>query len=113
MEYIDFIVKTHSGKSSSLDKAYTKLINKILVDNDDKVGERWETYNLIIKEFFTIDNGKYFEEIKYRFTDGENPNEVILDIASRYEQEDLSFLVSFLLKRVEEYLDEDFFDKFF
>lgn len=113
MGHIDFIVKTGSGKNSNLDKAYSKLINAILVEMDEEAEERWETYNLIIKEFFTIDNGKYFEEIKYRLTDGEDPNDVILDIASRYEQAELTFLVSFLLKRVEEYVEEDFFKRFF
>lgn len=112
MAFIDFIVKSGLGKNSNLDKAYNKLINNVLVRMDEATEERWETYNLIIKEFFEIDNGRYFEEIKYRFTDEENPNQVILDIASRYHQDDLNFLLTFLIKRVEEYLDEDFFNKF-
>ena len=112
MGHIDFIVKSGSGKNSNLDKAYSKLINNVLVEMNEEMEERWETYNLIIKEFFTIDNGKYFEEIKYRLTDGEDPNDVILDIASRYEPEELNFLVSFLLKKVEEFVEEDFFKKF-
>lgn len=112
MGNIDFIVKTGSGKNTNLDKAYTKLINDVLVKNDEDTEERWETYNLIIKEFFDIDGCKYFQEIKYRFTDGEDPNEVILDIASRYSQHELSFLAGFLLKRVEEYVEEDFFKRF-
>lgn len=112
MGHIDFIVKTRSGKNTSLDKAYAKLINALLVEMDEEAEERWETYNLIIKEFFAIDNGKYFEEIKYRLTDGEDPNTVILDVASRYPQEELCFLASFLLKKVEEYVEEDFFKRF-
>lgn len=112
MEHIDFIVKKGSGKNTNLDKAYSKLINTVLIEMDEEVEERWETYNLIIKEFFIVDNGKYFEEIKYRLTDGEDPNGVILDVASRYEQEELSFLAGFLLKRVEEFVEEDFLKRF-
>jgi len=112
MAFIDFIVKSGSGKNSNLDKAYNKLINNLLVEMNEETEERWETYNLIIKELFQIDNGKYFEEIKYRLTDGEDPNYLLLEIASRYNQDELSFLVTFLLKRVEEYLDEDFFKRF-
>lgn len=112
MAFIDFIVKSGSGKNSNLDKAYNKLINSLLVEMDEETEERWETYNLIIKELFQIDNGRYFEEIKYRLTDGEDPNHVLLEIASRYHQDELSFLVTFLLKRVEEYSDEDFFKRF-
>lgn len=113
MELIDFIVKTGYGKNTNLDKAYTKLINRVLSETGEEGEERWETYNLIIKEFFEIDDGVYFEELKYRFTDGENPNNVILDIASRYEQENLSFLLSFLLKKVESFTEEDFLKRFF
>ena len=109
----DFIIKTRNGKNTSLDKAYSKLINEVLICSDEETEGRWETYNLIIKELFTLDNGKYFEEIKYRFTDGENPNEVILDIISRYNHEELNFLLSFLIKRVEEFLDEDYYKRFF
>lgn len=113
MEIFDFIVKTGTGKNTNLDKAYSKLINDVLVKSDEEVEERWETYNLIIKEFLAIDNGMYFQEIKYRLTDGESPNDVILDIASRYSQHELSFLAGFLLKRVEEYVEEDFFKRFY
>ena len=112
MGFIDFIVKSGSGKNTNLDKAYSKLINSLLVEMDEEKEERWETYNLIIKELFETDNGMYFEEIKYRLTDGENPNHVILDIASRYHPNELSFLLTFLLKRVEEYSDEDYFKRF-
>lgn len=112
MAFIDFIVKSSSGKNTNLDKAYNKLINNVLVEMNEETEERWETYNLIIKEFFVIDNGKYFEEIKYRLTDDEDPNHVILDVASRYHQDEINFLLTFLLKRVEEYSDEDFFKRY-
>lgn len=113
MEFCDFIVKMGSGKNTPLDKAYSKLINEVIVKMDDEIEGRWETYNLIIKELFNIDNGEYFQEIKYRLTDGEDPNKVILDIISRYASDELTALVYFLGKRVEEFAEEDFFKRFY
>jgi hypothetical protein len=80
--------------------------------NDEEVEARWETYNLIIKEFFLVDDGKYFQEIKYRLTDREDPNIVLLDIISRYCVSELSYLTWMLKKRIEEYVEEDFIRRF-
>jgi hypothetical protein len=44
---------------------------------------RWETYNVIIETLLSKVDTHYFEEIKYRLTDGEDPNIVILDIIER------------------------------
>lgn len=112
MEVYDFIVKNGSGKNTRLDKAYSELINEVIQTKNDEQEERWETYNLIIKELFKIDNGIYFQEIKYRLTDGENANSVFLAIISRYSIDVLSSLVWFLKKRVEEYAEEDRFKRF-
>lgn len=113
MELSDFIVTSGGGKNTSLDKEYRKMINEIVLTNDDERSGRWETYNLIIREFFEIDNCQFFEEIKYRLTDGEDPNKVILDIISRYESEELGGLIWFLKRRVEEYMNDDFYLRFF
>lgn len=112
MEVYNFIVKRGSGKNTRLDKAYSELINGVIQTSDEEIEGRWETYNLIIKELFTIDDGAYFQEIKYRLTDGEGPNTVILDIISRYASDELTSLVWFLGKRVEEYAEDDFFKRF-
>lgn len=113
MENFDFIVKVGSGKKTLLDKEYTKLINNVISTSDEEKEGRWETYDLIIRELFPVDNGKYFEEIKYRLTDGEDPNHVILDIISRYKEFDLNYLVWSLKRRIEEYVEDDFFKRFF
>lgn len=113
MEILDFIVKTKSGKNTNLDKAYFKLLNNVMSLNDEEKEERWENYNLIIKDLLNIDNGQYFEEIKYRLTDNEDPNEVILDIISRYAENELTHLIWTLRKRIEEYKEEDFFKRFY
>ena len=113
MELFDFILKKSSGKSTLLDKEYRKLIKDVVTLSDEEDSTRWEVYNLIIRELFNVDDGKYFQEIKYRFTDGENPNLVMLDIISRYKNDELSGLVWVLKRRVEEYADEDFFKRFY
>jgi hypothetical protein len=113
MKLLDFIVKKGSGKNTILDREYTRLINNVIVRMDDETEERWETYNLIIKELLNIDDGEYFQEIKYRLTDGENANTVLLDILSRYASDELTYLAYHLLKRVEEYAEEDFFKRFY
>jgi hypothetical protein len=112
MEHFEFIVNGNKGKSRILDKQYRKLINDVVLTNNEEVEARWETYNLIIKEFFSIDDGKYFQEIKYRLTDGEDPNMVLLDIISRYSVSELSYLIWMLKRRIEDYIEEDFFKRF-
>ena len=113
MENFDFIVKVGSGKKTLLDKQYTRLINDVISNSDEEKEGRWETYDLIIREFFSVDNGRYFEEIKYRLTDGEDPNYVLLDVISRYKEFDLNYLIWNLKKRIEEYIEDDFFKRFF
>lgn len=112
MEYFEFIVKNGKENSQILDKHYRKLINEIILKNNEEVEARWEIYNLIIREFFSIDNGRYFQEIKYRLTDGEDPNLVLLEIIARYDINELTYLITMLKKRIEEYIDEDFFNRF-
>jgi hypothetical protein len=112
MEHFEFIVKDNKGKSQILDKQYRKLINNVILSSNEETEARWETYNLIIKEFFDIDEGKYFQEIKYRLTDGEDPNMVLLDIISRYSVSELSYLIWMLKRRIEDYIEEDFFKRF-
>lgn len=113
MERYDFIVKKGRGKNTTLDKAYSILIDNVIATCNEEKESRWEIYNLIISEFFKIDDGLYFQEIKYRLTDGEDPNKVILDIISRYNPDDLNAFVHFLKKRVEEYTEDDFFKRFY
>jgi hypothetical protein len=111
MDRSHFIIKSGRGKNTILDKEYKNLIETV-VDNEEKE-DRWEVYNLVINELFKIDNGIYFQEIKYRLTDKEDPNKVILDVLSRYENHSLTGFVFFLKKRIEEYTEDDFFKRFF
>lgn len=110
----NFILKNVHGKSTLLDKQYGKLINNSLGSNDEKQLERWERYNLIVKQILSLKNGNIlFAEIKYRLTDGENPNKVFLDILNRIDQSEVDTLLYALKKRVEEYEEEDYISSFY
>lgn len=113
MERNNFIVKSGNGKNTMLDREYSELISKVTSEYDEDNYERWESYNLIISELFKIDDGKYFKEIKYRLTDGENPNIVHLDIISRYASDEITHLLWFLKGKIEEYIEEDFLKRFY
>jgi hypothetical protein len=106
------LLKPGHGKKSTLDKAYNKHLINILNSLDEDSQARWETYSFIIEKL--IEEGKeiYLKEIKYRLTDGENPNEVILDILER-ETENMDGLTWMLKRRIEEFLEDDFFKRFY
>jgi hypothetical protein len=112
MEANDFLLKSNHGKKTILDREYVKHINKILTNIDEDEEARWETYNIVIQELINQGKGDYFQEIKYRLTDGENPNEVILDIIGRVIDE-VDGLIWFLKRRIEEYLEDDYIKKFY
>lgn len=101
-----------NNRRTTLDKAYNSHIINLFERLDEEKKARWETYNLIIETLTDSTNKDYLTEIKYRITDGEDPNQVILDIIER-ESEDVDGLVWYLKRRVEEYIDEDFFNRFF
>lgn len=101
---LDF--KASQGKQSALDKAYNKHIKEVLDTVDEEIQARWETYNVIFEELIKEGKEQYINEIKYRLTDGEDPNHVILDILER-DSDNISGLVWFLKRRIEEYLIDD------
>jgi hypothetical protein len=112
MEANKFLFRAAQGKRTALDIAYTKHITNIIETLDEEQEERWETYNIIIEALIEDGKGNYFKEIKYRLTDGENPNEVILDIIER-QNDDISGLIWYLKKRVEEYAEIDYLKRFY
>lgn len=111
MEDFDFTIKSGSGKYSNLDKEYDKFLKKTLQTLDEEKLYRWETYNLIMEELIKEGKVSTFEEIKYRLTDGEDPNDVMLDVITR--ESNSSGLVWLMKKRIEEYKNEDFFNNFY
>lgn len=112
MEANHFILRARQGKQTMLDKAYSRYINTVLETIDEEQEMRWETYNLIIEELINDNLLDYFEEIKYRITDGEEPSEVLLEIINR-DPDRVSSLIWSLKRRLEQYIDEDYFNRFF
>lgn len=111
MKGFDFTIKSGSGKHSNLDKEYDKFLKKTIINLDEEKIHRWETYNLIMEQLLEEGKKETFEEIKYRLTDGEDPNEVMLDVITRENYS--NGLIWLMKKRIEEYMSEDFFDKFY
>lgn len=112
MESKNSLLTSCGNGRTILDKAYNKHILNVINSLDEEKNDRWETYNLIVSELSKNTEKDYLKEVKYRLTDGEDPNLVILDIIER-EHELAGGLVWFLKKRVEEYVEEDFFKRFF
>lgn len=106
------LYKEDEYKLSTLNKEYIKYLNKISKTISEDEQARWDTYNIILNELFSNNKKRVISEIKYRITDGENPNEVFLDVLDR-DDIDLNNIDCFVKKRIEEYLDEDFYKKFF
>jgi len=111
MKEFEFTIKCGYSKYSYLDKEYNKFLINTISDLDDEHKERWDTYNIIIEDLLNEGEEKLFQEIKYRLTDGENPNDVMLDIINR--EENCSKLLWLLKKRIESYKDEDFYNQFY
>jgi len=111
MKGFDFTIKSGSGKHSNLDKEYDKFLKRTIQNLDEEKIYRWETYNLIMEELIKDGKVSTFEEIKYRLTDGEDPNDVMLDVITR--EGNSNGLIWLMKKRIEGYKDEDFFERFY
>jgi len=107
-----FLFQTNKSRKTTLDKAYNFHISKILQVLDEEEAARWETYNLIITELINDGHENYFDEVKYRLTDGENPNHVIKDILER-DLVNINGLVWLLKRRIDEYIEEDDIKRFY
>tara|TARA_R100000988_G_C3986912_1_gene160310 strand:+ start:834 stop:1175 length:342 start_codon:yes stop_codon:yes gene_type:complete len=113
MKNFNYTINSGSGRYTNLDKEYNKFLEKTLrnIKDDDDVIHKWDTYNLIMTELLQLGKHKLFNEIKYRLTDGENPNEVMIDILDR--DNNLSGFLWLVRKRIEEYINDDFENKFY
>jgi hypothetical protein len=111
MKDFNFKVKTGSGKYNKLDKLYQKyLLNNVnLLDSD--MFHRFEIYDVIMNELIKIGDMVSFDEVKYRLTDGEDPNFVMLDIVNRYEDE--NGMIWVLGREIKNFIDEDTYSKFY
>ena len=106
-----FLLKpTHGGKST-LDKAYFKYVDNIARTLNEEEENRWEIYSIIIEQLIKQGKGEYLTEIKYRISDGEDPNDIFLSIIER-EAENVDGLIWSFKKVIEEFIDDDYFNKF-
>lgn len=112
MKADNFLITSNNRNKTSLDNAYNKHINKIITTFNDDLEERWEMYLLVLRELNSSNGLDYHTEFKYRVTDGENPNTIILSIINN-EIIEVNGLIWLLKRRIEEYLDEDYYNKFY
>ena len=105
-----FIIKAGNGKYNNLDKAYNNFIQKNVSSTNKETKLRFETYCLIMNELISMNELESFEEAKYRLTDGENPNHVMIDLIDKYKDD--SHTLWFIRKRIVDYIDEDFYNLF-
>ena len=112
MENFDYTITNGSGRYSNLDKEYNKFLGETLKGvQDEKIIHKWEIYNLIINELLQLGEDDLFNEIRYRLTDNENPNDVMLDII--YRNSNLSGFLWLIRKRIEEFSNDDFENQFY
>ena len=95
-----------SGKF--LDRDYKKFINSL--NNKSYHEERLETYNIVVNEIYNSGYYNIINEFKYRVTDGENINKVLIDITSNLDDNNIIY---YLKKRIDEYYEEDVINRFF
>jgi hypothetical protein len=110
MKDFNITIKAGTGKFNNLDKEYNNLITSTMANVDSETKLRWETYSIIMDELLNIDRIDCFEEAKYRLTDGEDPNKVMIDMIDR--NKNTSGLLWFIRKRLQEYIEEDFYNRF-
>ena len=98
-------------KYKILDKMYDRLINNHLRTEDEFDEDRCDTYEIIMDELHKEDTNQLYDEVKYRLTDGEDINKVFYDIIHRGDYS--SGLIWIMGLRIEEYLNEDNYKRFY
>lgn len=111
MKREQLIIKNGNGKYNYLDKVYYILIRNKTINVDDKTHHRWSFYNTIMEYLLDLGYENLFEEVKYRLTDAEDPNEVFNNVLDKLEVQ--SHYVIRLKQTIQNYIDEDFYHIFF
>lgn len=93
-------------KVNILDKEYDKVLFLLKNNLGELADDRFDIYLVIIDE---LKKNNKFSEFKYRLTDGEEINQLILDIINENKNNDVLW---FLKDKVKNFLDEDFIKKF-
>lgn len=108
MKKLNFKIRGGLGGYSTLDREYNSYINKATVSLDEDGLYKWDAYNLIMTDLLKLGLKNIFEEVKYRVTDGENPNHVLLEVINRDEYQ--SEIEWFLRNTLESYINEDYYN---
>lgn len=111
MKKANFKKTSGPEKYNSLNKVYNRLVNEKLRTISQEDEERWEVYDLIMYEIKREHNYQTYDEIKYRLTDGEPPNEVFYDIILRGDYS--SQLIWLFKGKIEEFIEEDNYRRFY
>ena len=98
-------------ESKILNKTFNNLITKMLHQMDDSELSRLTTYDIILNEWIEEEKMSYLDELKYRVTDGENINQVLLDIINNDELP--SYICVNQKHTLKEYFSEDNFKLFY
>ena len=112
MKSFNHQIKGGFGRCLNLDKEYNRYLEKTLKKiQDDDMLHRWDVYNLIMEELIELNKLDLFDEVRYRITDDEDPNEVMMDVLNKAEV--LSGLLWLIKKRIKFFIDEDFENRFY
>lgn len=111
MENSRITIKAGSGTYNMLDKMYNRFIKNSLTDTDEETIERWCTYEAIMTELIGLNKINLFEEVKYRLTGGEDPNDIILDIINR--DNDVKTILWAHSRKLMEYKNDDLLKRFY
>jgi hypothetical protein len=94
-----------SSESKTLNRDFNNLISKMLQDMSDEEILRVYTYDIILNEWLMEDKVSYLDEFKYRLTDGEDINEIFIDIILKDELP--SNICKSQIMVLEDYISED------
>lgn len=111
MLYNNTLLNFGSNESRTLNKEFNNLITKILKAMTDEELLRVYTYDVILNEWLEEEKISYIDEFKYRVTDGEDMNEVFLDII---ESDSMASFICINQKEIlKDYITEDKFKNFY
>jgi len=112
MKSFNHPIKGGFGRCLNLDKEYNRYLEKTLKKiKDDDILYRWDIYNLIMEELIELDKLDLFDEVRYRITDNEDPNKVMIDVLNKTGV--LSGFLWLIKKRIKDFINEDFENLFY
>jgi hypothetical protein len=78
-------------RKSYLNSAYNNKKNEFIRNNPEEISSRFEFYEYLLEILKKNKLNEFVDEFKYRFSDGENPNNIILSMC--YENKNINELL--------------------